>query len=68
MNETSEQGRSTVLGIYYTAGRAFPGLISPLVGFITDKYGLTTSYTAIAATVAALTVICSLFLWNRKAA
>lgn len=68
MNETSEQGRSTILGIYYTAGRAFPGLISPVVGIITDRYGLTTSFTAIAITVAVLTVGCSLFLWEKKRA
>jgi predicted MFS family arabinose efflux permease len=68
MNETSEQGRSTILGIYYTAGRAFPGLISPVVGIITDNYGLTTSFTIIAITVAVLTVICTLVLWERKRA
>jgi predicted MFS family arabinose efflux permease len=66
MSETSEHGRSTILGIYYAAGRDFPGLISPVVGIISDHYGLSTSYTAIAITIAALTVICSLFLWEKK--
>jgi predicted MFS family arabinose efflux permease len=64
MNETSEQGRSTVLGIYYAAGRTFPGLISPVVGNITDRYGLAASFTAIAATVGVLTAIGTLFLWE----
>jgi len=68
MNETSEHGRSTILGIYYAAGRAFPGLISPVVGIISDHYGLSTSYTVIAIIIAALTVICSLFLWEKKPA
>lgn len=68
MDETSEHGRSTILGIYYAAGRAIPGLISPVVGIITDNYGLATSYTAIAITIAVLTAACSLFLWERKKA
>ncbi len=68
MSETSERGRSTILGIYYTAGRALPGLIQPVVGIISDNYGLTTSYTVIAITVAVLTLLCSFFLWERKPA
>ena len=28
MNETSEQRRSAILGVYYAGGRALPGLIS----------------------------------------
>lgn len=68
MSETSEHGRSTVLGIYYAAGRALPGLIAPVIGVISDNYGLSTSYTVIAITVATLTVICALFLWERKPA
>ncbi len=58
MNETSEKGRSTILGIYYAGGRALPGLISPVIGIITDRWGLGISYTVIAIAIAVLTVIC----------
>ncbi len=68
MNETSEQGRSTILGIYYAGGRALPGLISPVVGIITDRWGLGTSYTAIAIAIAVLTVVCFPFVLQKKKA
>ncbi len=66
MNETSEQGRSTILGVYYAGGRALPGLISPVVGIITDRWGLGTSYTVIAIAIAVLTVVCFPFVMRKK--
>ena len=67
INETSEQGRSTILGVYYAGGRALPGLITPVVGIITDRWGLDTSYTTIAIAIAILTAVCFPFiLWKKK--
>lgn len=66
MNETSEQGRSTILGVYYAGGRALPGLISPVIGIIIDRWGFGTSYTAIAIAIAILTVVCFPFILRKK--
>lgn len=68
MNETAERGRSTILGVYYSAGRGLPAIIAPVVGIIGDNYGLATSFTVIAVTIAVITVGCSFFLWEKKRA
>ncbi len=66
MSETPERGRSTILGFYYAGGRAFPGLISPIVGVITDHWGIGVSYAAIAITIAVTTVIYLPFILQKR--
>jgi MFS family permease len=66
INETSERGRSTILGFYYAGGRAFPGLIGPIIGIVTDHWGISVSYTVIAITIAATTVFYLPFILRKR--
>ena len=59
---TSERNRSTVLGVYYFASRGGPGLIMPVMGYLFDRFGYYTGFSAVAATMAAVAVICAVFL------
>ncbi len=62
ITHVSESNRSTVLGIYYSVSRGGPGLIIPLIGYLTDRYGFDTSFTIMGAAVLTVTLICSMFL------
>ena len=59
---TSERNRSTVLGFYYFASRGGPGLIMPVMGYLFDNFGFQAGYSAVAATMVAVTIICALFM------
>jgi MFS family permease len=63
---TSERNRSTVLGFYYFASRGGPGLLMPVMGYLFDKFGYQTGYSAVAATMVAVTIICALFMRKNR--
>ncbi|MFC2016485.1 MFS transporter [Chloroflexota bacterium] len=65
-SQTSERNRSTVLGIYYFGSRGGPGVITPVLGYLIDRLGFYTSFTIMSAALVAVTLICSVFLWNRR--
>jgi len=64
---TPARNRSTVLGVYYFASRGGPGLIMPLMGYLFDSFGFYTGFSAVAAAMAAVTVVCALFLIRSRA-
>jgi len=66
ISHTSERNRSTVLGIYYSLSRGGPGLITPLLGYLIDRFSFHTSFTLTSVTLTAVTLICSVFLWGRR--
>lgn len=66
ISNAPEKHRSTILGIYYFGSRGGPGIITPLVGYLTDTYGFGVSFTAIGATMLLVTVICGLFILKKK--
>jgi MFS family permease len=66
VSQTSERNRSTILGIYYFSSRGGPGLIMPVMGYLFDQYGFYTTFTLVGATMAAVTIGCSIFLWRSR--
>jgi MFS family permease len=62
ISHSPERNRSTILGIYYFLSRGGPGLIMPLIGHLIDEYGYYTSFNAVGATMAVVTIGCFLFL------
>ncbi|MBA7469035.1 Multidrug resistance protein MdtG [subsurface metagenome] len=58
--------RSTILGIYYVGSIGGPGFIAPLIGYFIDRSGFDISFTMVGATLIAITLGCSVFLWRDR--
>jgi len=63
---TPEHRRATVLGIYYFAGTGVGAPLAPIVGNLIDRMGFQKTYAAASAVTAAITLLCSLFLWKNR--
>ena len=66
VGQTSERRRSTILGLYYFSGREIGGLLTPVMGYLIDQFGFDYSFTITSATLVAVTLICSIFLWGSR--
>jgi MFS family permease len=65
ISHTSERRRSTVLGIYYLGSRGGPA-IAPVIGYLIDHYGFYFGFSMVAATMVAVTLICTILLWGSR--
>ena len=63
---TPEHRRATVLGIYYFAGTGVGAPLAPIVGNLIDRMGFQKTYALASAVTAAITLICSAFLWKNR--
>jgi len=63
VGQTSDKNRSTVLGIYYFSNIEGGGVLTPVMGFLIDRYGFYTSFSIAGATVMFLFLIC--WAWLR---
>jgi len=66
VSHTSERRRSTVFGIYYFTGREIGGILSPVMGNLIDRFGFRSSFSIVSATLMAVTLLCSAFLWGNR--
>ncbi len=67
ISHAPEDRRSTVLGFYYFASRGGPGLVTPALGLLIDKYGFGTGFTVIGAAALAIVFLCSIpLLWRSR--
>jgi len=66
VGQTPERHRSTILGIYYFGGMEGGGILTPVMGYLIDRFGFYPSFTIAAAALAAVTLACSVFLWRRR--
>lgn len=66
ITHTPERRRSTVLGIYYFASRGGIGVITPVVGYLADRFGFDTSFTIVGGALLGIVLICSAFLWGSR--
>jgi MFS family permease len=62
IKNTSRKSRSTVLGTYYLISRGGPGLITALLGWLTDRYGFHTAFGSAAACMGAVFAVCTVFI------
>jgi MFS family permease len=63
VSHTSERRRSSIFGIYFSAGLVGSGLIIPLLGYLITKFGFGTSFTIMGAALLAIALSYSLWLW-----
>jgi predicted MFS family arabinose efflux permease len=66
VSQASARRRSTMLGIYYFTGREAGGLLAPVMGYLIDRFGFNSSFTIVSAALAAVTLVCSVFLWRSR--
>ena len=67
LSHVSESKRSTVLGIYYLGSRGGPGVITPAIGFLIDRFGFYDTFTIVATAIVAITIAAaSVCLWKRE--
>ncbi len=66
VRQTPAHRRSLVLGIYYFASMEAGGLLTPVVGFLIDRFGFEDSFTMAGIAVLVVTSICSVFLWGKR--
>jgi len=64
ISQTPEHRRSTILGIYYFGGMEGMGILTPMIGYLIDNFGFHITFTIAGATIALVSLICSIFLWR----
>lgn len=57
--------RSTILGIYFFSAIEGGGVLTPVIGYLIDQFGFYSAFTASAAAMVAVSLICSMFLKPR---
>ncbi len=62
VQQTPEKFRSTVLGIYFFCVVEGGGLLTPLVGYLIDRFGFQTSFSITGGALLAVTAVCYGFL------
>ncbi len=62
VSRTAAGNRSTLLGIYYFSGMEGGGVLTPVVGFLIDRFGFPTAFGLAGGTVFMATLICSFWL------
>jgi MFS family permease len=66
IGQAPKRHRSMVYGIYYFASMEAAGILTPVMGFLIDRFGFYSSFTIASIAVVAMTLICSVFLWGRQ--
>ena len=62
MANTPPGRRSTVLGLYYFGGMEGSGVLAPVVGFLIDRYGFSTAFSASGIALLVIAVACVVVL------
>jgi len=66
ISQTSKRHRSTILGIYHFCSMAGGGILTPVVGYLIDKFDFYPSFTIVSAALIVVTVVCGIFLWGSR--
>ena len=66
VGRTSAKNRSTILGFYFFSGMEGGGVLTPVMGYMIDRFGFYASFTASGVVMLLGTIICALFLWNDR--
>ena len=64
--EAPKRHRSMVYGIYSFAGIESSAILTPLMGYLIDRFGFYSSFTIAAIAVVTVTLICSMFLRGKR--
>jgi FSR family fosmidomycin resistance protein-like MFS transporter len=66
ISQTPVGSRSTILGIYYFTGMEGGGVLTPVIGYLIDRFGFTAAFAAAGGALFTITLLCSFWLWERR--
>jgi predicted MFS family arabinose efflux permease len=66
VSETTPHNRATILGIYYFGNSEASALLTPVAGYLIDRFGFYSTFTIGGATILVVTLLCSIWLWGRR--
>jgi MFS family permease len=62
VEQTTARNRSTVLGIFYFGSMEGGGVLTPVIGYLIDRFGFSTGFTIAACFQVFMTLFCSIWL------
>jgi MFS family permease len=65
IGQVSHRRRSSTLGIYFSGGLIGSGAITPLLGYIIDHFGFSSSFTIVGVALIVVSLTCSIWLWGK---
>lgn len=66
IEHTSEHNRSTIIGIYFFGSMEGSGVLTPITGYLIDRFGFSASFAIAGAAVLGATIILALFLKGNR--
>lgn len=66
VSNTSERHRSSTLGLYYFGNLGGIGVMTPVIGYLIDRFGFYLSFTIIGAALIAVALVCSIWLRDSR--
>ncbi len=66
VGQTSVKNRSTILGFYYFSGMESGGIVTPVMGYMIDKFGFYLSFNILGISLLLVTLICAFFIWGDR--
>jgi len=66
VDHTSERTRSTMLGIYFFGTMEGNGVLTPVIGYLIDRFDFYASFAIIGAATLAVAFTCTVFFWSNR--
>lgn len=66
IRQTPAGNRSTILGIYYFTAMEGGGVLTPVVGYLIDRFGFTSAFAIAGGVLLSITLLCSFWLWEKR--
>jgi len=66
IEQTQESNRSLILGIYFFSSSEAGGLLTPVIGYLIDRFGFSLSFSLAGAAVFLVTFLCSFWLRSNR--
>ncbi len=66
VGQTSENNRSTILGVYYFSSMEGSGVLAPVIGYLIDRMGFFSAFSICGLAVFMVTLVCSVWLLGRR--
>jgi MFS family permease len=66
VGQTSERNRSTILGVYYFANLEGSGILTPVIGFMIDRFGFDATFAIAGISLLFLTLFCGVLILGRS--
>jgi MFS family permease len=62
IRQTPIRSRSSILGIYYFTGQEGGGVLTPVIGYLIDRFGFTAAFAIAGGTLLTVTLLCAFWL------